>query len=122
MMKSRAWSFGVVLNRSLRPLSYIWSDCSSIRLISPTIWCNWPEWVPMLRISGRALTRMSAKRMIRSPIARMFGWKVATSDSITVLPVLFIWSTASSSAEESALMSERSKGVMKLRRIDCITS
>ena len=76
----------------------------------------------MSRIKGSASATILASMMMRSPMARMFGSKVCTSYSMTVLPVLFIWSMASSIAVDKALMSDRSNGVMKLRRIAWITS
>jgi hypothetical protein len=57
-----------------RPSSFNWSDCSSIRLISPTICMQLDEFAPMLRISGRASADVGHHDP-RSAMARMLGSK-----------------------------------------------
>ena len=71
---------------------------------------------------GRARTTSSAQCWMMAPIS-CIGWSNSlTSNSRTVLAVCCIWSMASSIAAIRFLISPRSKGVMKERRIAIITS
>src|SRR6266540_2008123 len=81
-----------------------------------------PAWVLIEERSGAASCTRAAVVTITSAISFMIGVNERWSNNMMVLAVFCIWSMALSIEVIRSLMSPRSNGVMKLRRIAIRTS